>query len=116
MGRDFLVNHSCMILDGAAVKFGDHAFIGPNCCFTTAGHPVDPERRSADLEFARTIIVGSHVWFGANATVLPGVVIGDTAVIGAGAGPQIHSGQRGGGRGSLPGTAGRSRGGPGNCL
>lgn len=84
VGRGFFANHNCVILDGAAVTFGDHVFIGPNCCFTTAGHPVDPERRSAGLEFARPIIVGSYVWFGANATVLPGVSIGDNAVIGAG--------------------------------
>ena len=58
--------------------------IGPNCCFSTAGHPLDAETRDQGLEFAYPITVGSHVWFGANVTVLPGVTIGDNSVIGAG--------------------------------
>ena len=66
------------------VSFGDHVFIAPNCCFTTAEHPVDPEQRKAGLEIARPITVGSNVWIGAGTTVLAGVTIGDNSVIGAG--------------------------------
>ncbi len=84
VGEDFFANHNLVILDGAPVTFGDHVFIGPNCCFTTAGHPIDAARRNQGLEFARPITVGSGVWFGAGVNVLPGVTIGDGAVIGAG--------------------------------
>ena len=73
-----------MILDGAIVTFGDNVFIGPNCCVSTAGHPLDAAQRDAGLEFAYPIQVGNSVWIGANVTVLPGVTIGDGAVIGAG--------------------------------
>lgn len=59
-------------------------FIAPNCCFSTAGHPIDSEQRNAGLEFAYPIKVGDNVWFGAGVTVLPGVTIGDDTVIGAG--------------------------------
>ena len=40
-GKGFYANHNLVILDGAPVTFGDHVFIGPNCCFSTAGHPLD---------------------------------------------------------------------------
>ena len=71
-------------MDGAKVTFGDNIFIGPNCSFYTAGHPFDVDQRNAGLEYAKPITVGNNVWFGGNVVVLPGVSIGDGAVIGAG--------------------------------
>ena len=73
-----------MITDGAEVRFGDNVFIAPNCCFTTAEHPTDPDLRKAGIEMAKPITVGNNVWIGAGSTVLAGVTIGDDAVIGAG--------------------------------
>ena len=84
IGENFYTNHNCVFLDAAKITFGDNVFIAPNCCFSTAGHPIDSERRNKGLEFARPIKVGSNVWFGAGVTVLPGVSIGDDTVIGAG--------------------------------
>ena len=84
IGENFFSNHGLVILDGAPVTFGDNVFIGPNCCFSTAGHPLDASVRNEGLEFARPITIGNSVWIGANVTVLPGVTIGDKAVIGAG--------------------------------
>ena len=83
-GKNFYANHNLVILDCAEVRFGDHVFIGPNCNFYTAGHPLDAETRNKGLEFAKSITVGNNVWFGGNVTVLPGISIGDNAVIGAG--------------------------------
>ena len=84
MGDCFYSNHNLVITDGAKVTFGDHVFIAPNCCFTTAEHPLDKEQRRAGLEIAAPITVGNDVWIGAGSTVLAGVTIGDGAVIGAG--------------------------------
>lgn len=84
VGDYFYSNHNLIINDGVRVSFGDHVFIAPNCCFTTAEHPVDPEQRKAGLEIARPITIGSNVWIGAGTTVLAGVTIGDNSVIGAG--------------------------------
>lgn len=84
IGEDFYANHNCVILDCAKVTFGSHVFIAPNCCFSTAGHPLDVRQRNEGLEFASPILVGNNVWIGANVTVLPGVKIGDNAIIGAG--------------------------------
>ena len=84
VGKGFYANHNLIILDCAPVTFGDHVFIGPNCNFSTAGHPFDVAQRNAGLEYAKPITVGSNVWIGMGVQILPGVTIGDNAVIGAG--------------------------------
>lgn len=78
IGENFFANFNCVILDEAAVRFGDNVFIGPNCSFYTAGHPLDAASRNMGLEFAKPVTVGGNV------VVLPGVTIGDGCVIGAG--------------------------------
>ena len=84
MGDNFYSNHNLVILDCAEVIFGDNVFIGPNCGFYTAGHPLDYPTRNQGLEFAKPIKVGSNVWIGGNVCVMPGVTIGDNVVIGGG--------------------------------
>ena len=84
VGENFYSNHNLVILDPAKVTFGDNVFIGPNCGFYTALHPLNAEERNKGLETALPIKVGNNVWFGGSVTVLPGVTIGDNCVIGAG--------------------------------
>ena len=84
VGDFFYSNHNLVITDGASVTFGDHVFVAPNCCFTTAEHAIDPEMRKAGVEIAKPITIGNNVWIGAGTTVLAGVEIGDNTVIGAG--------------------------------
>lgn len=84
IGENFYTNHNCVVLDGAKVKFGDNVFIAPNCCFSTAGHPIDSKKRNEGLEYAYPITIGDNVWFGASVVVMPGVTIGNNSVIGAG--------------------------------
>ena len=84
IGDNFFSNYNLVILDCAKVTFGDNVFIGPNCSFYTAGHPINPEIRNQGLEDAHPIFVGNNVWFGGSVTVLPGVTIGDNTTIGAG--------------------------------
>lgn len=84
IGENFYTNHNCVFLDGAKIKFGDNVFIAPNCCFSTAGHPIDYQRRNLGLEYAWPITIGDNVWIGATVTILPGVTVGDNVVIGAG--------------------------------
>ena len=84
IGDNFYANHNLVILDCAEVSFGNNVFIGPNCGFYTAGHPVDAPTRNSGLEYAKPIKVGNDVWIGGNVCVMPGVTIGDNVVIGAG--------------------------------
>lgn len=84
VGKNFYSNHNLVILDCAEVTFGDNVFVGPNCGFYTAIHPIDAEQRKMKIEWAKSIKVGNDVWFGGGVTVLPGVTIGNNVVIGAG--------------------------------
>lgn len=84
IGENFFANHNTVILDGGKVVFGDNVFVGPNCGFYTAGHPIDFERRNTGLEYARPITVGDNVWIGAGVHVMSGVRIGNNVVIGGG--------------------------------
>ena len=84
VGDNFYMNHNGVILDAGKVEFGDNVFIGPNCGFYTAGHPIDINLRNKGLEYAKPIKVGNNVWLGGNVVVLPGVTIGDNVTIGAG--------------------------------
>ena len=84
IGENFYSNHFLTILDCNKVKFGDNVFIGPNCNFYCAEHPLDIEQRNKGLEYAKPITIGNNVWIGGNVTILAGVTIGDGVVIGAG--------------------------------
>ncbi len=84
LGERFFANTNMVILDEANVTFGDDVFVGPNCSFYCAEHPLDEKMRNRGYETARPINVGNSVWFGGNVTVLPGVTIGNNCVIGAG--------------------------------
>lgn len=84
IGEKFYSNHNLTILDCNKVKFGNNVFIGPNCSFYCAEHPLDIGRRNKGLECAKPITVGDNVWFGGSVTVLGGVTIGNGVVVGAG--------------------------------
>lgn len=84
LGDGTFLNHNTVMLDGASITFGRNVFVAPDCCFSTAGHPLDVERRNLGLEYALPITVEDDVWIGAGVMVLPGVTIGRGSVIGAG--------------------------------
>lgn len=84
IGDKFYANFNLTILDCAPVKIGHHVMCAPNVSILTATHPIDPDIRSSELEYALSITIGNHVWLGAGCSILPGVNIGDNCVIGAG--------------------------------
>lgn len=85
LGIGCFFNHNVYLMDCARITFGRKCFIGPNCGFYTAIHPLDAAKRNSGLEMASPITVGDNVWIGGNVVVLPGVKIGKNSVIGAGA-------------------------------
>ncbi len=83
-GETVYINHNSVFLDCAKIIFGDNVFVGPNCGFYTAIHPINAKERNTWIESAKPINIGNNVWIGGNVVILPGVTIGDNSVIGAG--------------------------------
>lgn len=88
MGNNVVMNFNCVILDCAPVSIGDDSMFAPGVQIYAATHPLSPKHRKLSgnqyYELAFPVKIGSNVWVGGNAVILPGVVIGDNAVIGAG--------------------------------
>lgn len=83
IGNHVFFNSGCKFQDQGGITIDDGALLGHNVVLATLNHCMNPEQR-ANLEPA-PIHIGRNVWIGANAMVLPGVTIGDGAVIAAGA-------------------------------
>ena len=64
---------------------GDRVSIGPNCTFVLMSHPNSSHIRKHIKSKPAIIRIGDDVWIGASAIILPGVTIGEGAVVGAGA-------------------------------
>ena len=80
-GERVFINSGCRFQDQGGITIGDDALIGHNAVLATLNHDLDPARR-ADMHPA-PITLGRNVWIGANVTILPGVSIGDHAVVAA---------------------------------
>ena len=84
LGANVFLNFNCVILDVVEVTIGDGTQIGPAVQIYSADHPRDPAQRLDGVEFGRPVRIGRNVWIGGGAILLPGVSVGDDAVIGAG--------------------------------
>jgi maltose O-acetyltransferase len=85
LGGGVFLNFNCVILDVVQVTIGSGTQIGPAVQIYAADHPRDPAARRTGAEFGRPVTIGENVWIGGGAIILPGVIIADDAVIGAGA-------------------------------
>jgi acetyltransferase-like isoleucine patch superfamily enzyme len=65
------------------ITLEDEVLLGPRVNLVTENHPLDPTDRRALI--CKPIIIKRKAWIGAGATILPGVTIGENAVVAAGA-------------------------------
>jgi acetyltransferase-like isoleucine patch superfamily enzyme len=84
IGRAVFIGYGCMFTGRGAIDISDQVMIASKVNLVTAGHPVEPDKRRAYIT-AEPITIGTNVWIGAAATILPGVTIGADAVVAAGA-------------------------------
>jgi maltose O-acetyltransferase len=83
LGERVFFNFNCVVLDVCPVRIGSFTLFGPAVQILTPMHPLNAELRRRQ-EFGKPVDIGSDVWVGAGALILPGVRIGAKAVIGAG--------------------------------
>lgn len=85
VGENFYANFDCVILDVCEVRIGINCFLAPGVHIYTATHPIHPLERCSGREFGKPVTIGDNVWLGGRSVILPGVTIGDNAVVAAGA-------------------------------
>lgn len=83
VGKNVFINSGCCFQDQGGIELGDNVLIGQQVVIATLNHGLSPQKR-ANMQPA-PVRIGNGVWVGAHATILPGVTIGDNAVIAAGA-------------------------------
>ena len=83
LGERVFFNFNCVVLDVCPVRIGDCTLFGPAVQIYTPMHPLNAELRRRQ-EFGKPVDIGSDVWVGGGALILPGVHIGSRSVIGAG--------------------------------
>lgn len=82
-GKEVFINSGCHFQDQGGITIGDGSLIGHNVVLATINHDLDPKNNRKNHYLP--VKIGSHVWIGSNATILPGVTIEDWAVVAAGA-------------------------------
>lgn len=83
LGEGVFINACCHFQDQGGITIGDGCQIGHSVVFATLNHERLPERRQ--VVRPAPIALGKRVWVGSHATLLPGVTVGDNAIIAAGA-------------------------------
>ncbi len=79
VGNNVTIKCGVQLWDG--VRIEDDVFIGPNATFT---NDMFPRSKVYPEKFFQTVVkAGASI--GANATLLPGITIGENAMVGAGA-------------------------------
>ena len=83
IGDNVFINSGCKMQDQGGIYIGNDVLIGHNACLLTLNHDFDPDNR-ADMH-PEPIYIEDKSWLGSNVTVLPGVRIGEGAIVAAGA-------------------------------
>jgi UDP-2-acetamido-3-amino-2,3-dideoxy-glucuronate N-acetyltransferase len=79
VGNNVTIKNGVFLWDGLRIE--DDVFIGPNVTFSNDRYPKSRNKQA----IIEQIIIKKGASIGANATVLPGVIIGEYAMVGAGA-------------------------------
>ncbi|MCM1307380.1 MAG: sugar O-acetyltransferase [Butyrivibrio sp.] len=83
LGKNVFINVGCHFQDWGGIYVGSDVLIGSYVVIATINHDPDPFRRGDNLPSA--VHIGNRVWIGSHATILPGVTVGDNAIVAAGA-------------------------------
>jgi len=85
IGERVFINMNCTFVDVGGIEIQDDVLIGPNVQLVSVNHPLDRQPALRHRFYGRRVVIKRNAWLGAGVTVLPGVTIGENAVVGAGA-------------------------------
>ena len=83
IGKNVFINCGCHFQDQGGIYIGGGTLIGSQTVLATINHGKRPQKRGDN--YPAPIRIGRNVWIGSHATILPGVTIGDHAIVAAGA-------------------------------
>jgi acetyltransferase-like isoleucine patch superfamily enzyme len=83
IGKNVFINFDCVFLDLGGIIIEDGVLIAPKVSLLSEGHPISPDERQSLVP--GRIHIKRNAWIGAGATILPGVTVGENAVVAAGA-------------------------------
>lgn len=87
LGESVFINRRTYIWAGkhSKIKIGDHTMIGPGVFITSDNYGLDKAHKISQQPTKESdVLIGSDVWIGAYSIILPGITIGDGAVVSAG--------------------------------
>ena len=86
LGNDVDLAAGVLITTEGGVSIGDRTLVGYRTCILSSNHniPPKPDRILGAGHTKARVDIGPDVWIGANCTILPGVSIGEGAVVAAG--------------------------------
>ena len=79
IGRNVVVMPGCLMMSAGGITIHDGAMIAANVQLISNDHDLY-ERQ---IITCKPVHIGKNAWIGAGATILPGVTVGDNAVVGA---------------------------------
>lgn len=82
IGKNVFINFDCVFLDLGGIIIEDNVLIAPKVSLLSEGHPTSIGDRHSLIP--KPILIKKNAWIGANATILPGVTIGENSVVAAG--------------------------------
>lgn len=86
LGDDVDLAKGVLITTGGGVSIGDRTLVGYGTSILSANHRI-PEKPGRIFDAGHekaAVTIANDVWIGANCTILPGVAIGEGAVVAAG--------------------------------
>jgi acetyltransferase-like isoleucine patch superfamily enzyme len=83
IGKNVFINFDCTFLDLGGITIDDNVLIAPKVSLLSEGHSVSPTDRHSLI--AGHVHIKKNARIGASATVMPGVTIGENAIVATGA-------------------------------
>ena len=80
IGRNAVVMNGCLMMAAGGITIEDEALIAANVQLISNNHDL----QNRNIITCKPVRICRRAWIGAGATILPGVTVGENAVVGAG--------------------------------